>query len=128
MSHKILTVDDSRAVRMIIQRAFTSQDCTFCQAGDGVEGLAVAAAEKPDLIILDVTMPNMDGITMLGHLRQNPDIKDTPVIMLTAESSRENVANVTQLGIKDYLVKPFKDELLLEKASKIIPLQAKVAA
>jgi two-component system cell cycle response regulator len=127
MSHKILTIDDSKAVRMIIQRAFASQDCVFCQAGDGVAGLAMAEAENPDLIILDVTMPVMDGITMLGKLRANPAVKGIPVIMLTAESSKDNIANVTQLGINDYLVKPFKDEHLLEKAVKIIPLLPKAA-
>ena len=125
MSHKILTVDDSKAVRMIIQRAFTAQDCVFCEAGDGLLGLAAAANEKPDLIILDVTMPNMDGITMLGKLRADAAIKHIPVIMLTAESSKENVANVTELGINDYLVKPFKDAELVAKAAKILPLQPK---
>jgi two-component system, cell cycle response regulator len=127
MSHKILTVDDSKAVRMIIQRAFLAHDCVFCQAGDGVAGLAAAASESPDLVILDVTMPVMDGITMLGKLREDPGLKHIPVIMLTAESSKDNVANVTQLGINDYLVKPFEDAVLLEKASKILPLQLKAA-
>ncbi|MCI0541657.1 MAG: response regulator [Verrucomicrobiales bacterium] len=128
MSNKILTIDDSKTIRMIIQRAFRTHDCVFCEAANGEEGLAVAAREKPDLIILDITMPVMDGITMLGKLRQSPDLKGTPVIMLTAESGRDNVLNVSQLGISDYLVKPFKEEQLLEKASKVIALQLKAAA
>lgn len=128
MSKKILTVDDSKTIRMIIQRAFRAHDCTFCEAANGEEGLAKAAAEKPDLIILDITMPVMDGITMLGKLREDPAIKATPVIMLTAESGAENVANIAKLGISDYLVKPFKEEQLIEKAGKVIPLTLKVAA
>lgn len=127
MSHKILTIDDSKAVRMIIKRALSTQDCVVCEAGDGIAGLAAAASEMPDLIVLDVTMPNMDGITMLGKLRADAAIKHIPVIMLTAESSKENVAHVTELGINDYLVKPFKDEDLVGKAAKIIPLQPKAA-
>lgn len=122
MSTKILTVDDSRTIRMIIQRAFRLFDCVFCEAANGLEGLAKASSERPDLIILDITMPVMDGNAMLGKLRQDPDLKATPVIMLTAESSRENVASVSQLGISDYVVKPFKEDVLLEKVKKILSL------
>jgi two-component system cell cycle response regulator len=128
MSKKILTVDDSRTIRMIIRRAFKAHDCTFVEAGNGEEGLAVAAKEKPDLIILDITMPVMDGATMLGRLRQDPELKGIPVIMLTAESGQDNVARIAGLGISDYVVKPFKDDVLLEKASKVIPLALLQAA
>lgn len=127
MSIKILTVDDSRTIRMIIQRAFRLFDCTFCEAADGAQGLEVASREKPDLIILDITMPVMDGFTMLGQLRQHPEIKSTPVVMLTAESSRENIEHVDKLGISDYVVKPFKEDVLLETVRKILPLTAKAA-
>jgi two-component system, cell cycle response regulator len=127
MPTKILTVDDSKTIRMIIQRAFRAYDCAFCEAANGEEGLAAAAREKPDLIILDITMPVMDGVTMLSTLRQDSQLKSTPVIMLSAESSRDNVASISQLGISDYLVKPFKEDILLEKVRKIVPLTAKAA-
>jgi len=106
MSHKILSVDDSRTVRMIIQRAFRPFDCTVVEGANGEEGLAAASSEAPDLIILDITMPVMDGVTMLTQLKANPLLKDIPVIMLTAEHGQENVANIVKLGVKDYLVKP----------------------
>ena len=122
MTKKILTVDDSRTIRMILRRAFKGHDCTFVEASNGEEGLAAAAREKPDLIILDITMPVMDGATMLAKLRGDPELKDTPVIMLTAESGQDNVARIASLGISDYVVKPFKDEALLEKALKVIAL------
>ena len=122
MNKKILSIDDSRTIRMIIRRVFKNQDCTLVEAGNGEEGLVVAAREKPDLIILDITMPVMDGATMLGKLRQDPELKGTPVIMLTAESGQDNVARIAELGISDYVVKPFRDEQLLEKAGKVIPL------
>lgn len=127
-TRKILTVDDSRTIRLIVTRAFRPYDCTVCEATNGEEGLAVAAREKPDLIILDVTMPIMDGVTMLTTLRQTPELKATPVIMLTAESGRENVLHIARLGVRDYLVKPFKDDQLIEKANRIIGLQKKAAA
>lgn len=127
MITKILTIDDSRTIRMIIQRAFRAHDCLFSEAVNGEEGLAAAAREKPDLIILDITMPVMDGITMLGKLRLDPELKAIPVIMLTAESSRENVARVVDLGVNDYLAKPFKEDQLIEKASRIVALAPKAA-
>jgi len=128
MPTKILTVDDSRTIRMIVKRSFNPFDCTVFEAANGEEGLAVAGKEKPDLIILDITMPVMDGVTMLVRLRETPDIKDIPVVMLTAESGRENVAYIAKLGVRDYLVKPFKEDQLLEKVRRIVALEPKAAA
>jgi two-component system cell cycle response regulator len=124
---KILSVDDSKTIRMIVKRTFAPYDCTMCEASNGEEGLAVAAAEKPDLIVLDITMPVMDGVTMLTKLKEDEGLKNIPVIMLTAESGRENVAYIAKLGVRDYLVKPFKDDQLIEKVKRVIALQPKPA-
>jgi two-component system, cell cycle response regulator len=125
---KILSVDDSKTIRMIVARAFRVFDCTVCEACNGEEGLAAAAREKPDLILLDITMPVMDGVTMLSKLKEDPELKAIPVIMLTAESGRENVLHIAKLGIRDYLVKPFKEDQLLEKVKRVIALQPKPVA
>jgi two-component system cell cycle response regulator len=122
---KILTVDDSKTIRMIIKRTFAPYDAIVLEASQGEEGLVLAAAEKPDLIVLDITMPVMDGVTMLTKLKENAALRAIPVIMLTAESGRENVAYIANLGVRDYLVKPFKDDQLIEKVIRIIPLQKK---
>jgi DNA-binding response OmpR family regulator len=90
---------------------------------NGVEGLAIAAKEMPDLIILDITMPVMTGIEMLGKLKAESDLKDIPVIMLTAESGKENVMQIVKMGVKDYIVKPFKGEQLIERAKNILKLR-----
>ena len=124
---KILSVDDSKTIRMIVKRTFAPYDCTVCEATNGEEGLAAAAAEKPDLIVLDITMPVMDGVTMLTKLKESEELKYIPVIMLTAESGRENVAYIAKLGVRDYLVKPFKDDQLIEKVNRIVALQVKAA-
>jgi two-component system, cell cycle response regulator len=127
MPTKILSVDDSRTIRIIVTRAFKTFDCTVCEAGNGEDGLAVAAREKPDLILLDVTMPVMDGVTMLTKLKEDPDLKSIPVIMLTAESGKDNVLHIARLGVRDYLVKPFKEEQLIEKAGRVVSLVKKAA-
>jgi len=128
MPTKILSVDDSRTIRLIVGRALRSYDCVLCEAANGEEGLAAAAREKPSLILLDVTMPVMDGVTMLTKLKEDPELKAIPVIMLTAESGRDNVLHIARLGVRDYLVKPFKEEQLIEKISRSVTLQKKEAA
>ena len=69
MGLKILTVDDSRTIRLIVSKAFKSFDCEVLEASNGVEGLAVATKEKPDIIILDITMPIMNGMEMTRRIR-----------------------------------------------------------
>ncbi len=128
MAIKILSVDDSRTIRLIVGKAFKPYECTMLEAGNGEEGLVVAAREKPDLIILDVTMPVMDGVTMLTKLKEDAELKTIPVIMLTAESGRENVLQIARLGVRDYLVKPFKEDQLLEKAGRCVTLVKRAAA
>jgi DNA-binding response OmpR family regulator len=125
MRTKILTVDDSSTIRIVLAKAFQPYDCDVFEAGNGQEGLAIAAREKPDLIILDLTMPVMDGIATLTQLRAHPELKSTPVIMLTAESDHENVFHITKLGVRDYILKPFNENQLLERAGCIVPLRKK---
>ena len=126
MAIKILTVDDSKTIRLIVARAFKSFDCEVLEAANGVEGLAVASREKPDVIILDVTMPVMDGTEMLSRIRSNPDLRSIPVIMLTAEAGRENVLRIAKMGVRDYLVKPFKEDQIVERVGRVVELKNRV--
>ncbi|RJQ70942.1 MAG: response regulator [Desulfobacteraceae bacterium] len=120
MPHRILTVDDSRTIRMIVKNAFKEYECELYEAENGRDGLALASEIKPDLVILDITMPVMTGIEMLGKMMENADLKSTAVIMLTAESGRDNVMNIVKMGVKDYIVKPFKGEQLIERVKLIL--------
>lgn len=127
MGLKILTVDDSKTIRMIVKKAFRPYDCQIVEGENGVEGLALAAKEKPDLIVLDITMPVMNGAEMLSKMKEEPDLKNIPVIMLTAEAGKDNVMKIVQMGVQDYMVKPFKGEQLIERVTKIMPLTEKKA-
>ncbi len=126
MTFKILSVDDSRTIRMIVSKAFKTYDCELFEAENGIEGLDLAAKEKPDLIILDITMPVMTGIEMLAKLKQDSDLKHIPVIMLTAESGKDNVMQIVKMGVKDYIVKPFKGEQLIDRAKYILALKPRI--
>jgi two-component system, cell cycle response regulator len=123
MPKKILSVDDSKTVRLIVRKALKPFACEICEAQNGEEGLVVARREKPDLILLDVTMPVMDGVDMLSQLKSDPDLKSIPVVMLTAEAGRENILKIAKIGVRDYIVKPFKEEVLVEKLNRIMPLE-----
>lgn len=127
MALKILTVDDSKTIRMIVKKAFQPYNCVLFEGENGVEGLASAAKEKPDLIVLDITMPVMTGTEMLSKLKAEPDLKDIPVIMLTAEAGKDNVTKIVQMGVNDYMVKPFKGEQLIDRVQKILKLEEKKA-
>ena len=123
MTTRILSVDDSKTIRMLLKRVFLPFVCELLEAGDGQEALEVATREKPDLIILDYNMPVMDGVTMLRHLRENEELRKTPVIMLTAEANSEIISTVARLGVRDYITKPFDQDLLLAKVARIVPLE-----
>ena len=123
MRYKLLTVDDSKTVRIIVKKAFKLYDCEILEASNGVEGLALAAKESPDVILLDVTMPVMDGVEMLTKLKSDPVLKAIPVVMLTAEGGKDSVLKVAKIGVRDYIVKPFKEDLLVQKVGRIIDLK-----
>lgn len=125
MSLKVLTVDDSKTIRMVVKKAFKDFDCELFEGENGVEGLAMASREKPDLIVLDITMPLMDGKEMLTKLKAEDSLKDIPVIMLTAESGQYNVLEIVKMGVKDYMVKPFKGPQLIDRVTKLVELKPK---
>jgi len=114
----VLTVDDSRAVRTIVSKQVKDLGFEVMEAEDGVQGLAKLGECQFDLVILDVTMPNMDGPTMLGKMRDSGNT--TPVIMLTSESKRSIIAGAMKSGITDYILKPFKPEELRAKILTVL--------
>jgi DNA-binding response OmpR family regulator/anti-anti-sigma regulatory factor len=117
---RILTIDDSSTIRSIITKQMSELEFEVDQAEDGQQGLAKLEEISVDLILLDVTMPVMDGPTMLAALRERGD--RTPVIMLTSESKRSIVAGAIKLGIEDYILKPFKPDELRGKVLKALKL------
>lgn len=117
---RILTVDDSRSVRMIVVREVQSMGHEVDEAEDGEKGLEKLEAGSFDLVILDVTMPVLDGPGMLAKMRERGN--KTPVLMLTSESKRSIIAALMKSGISDYILKPFKPEELQAKIKKALHL------
>jgi two-component system, cell cycle response regulator len=117
---RILTVDDSRPIRMIVSKAMAEFGFEIGEAEDGNDGLKKLAEKPYDLVILDVTMPNLDGPGMLAKMREQGD--KTPVLMLTSESKTSIVATLMKMGIQDYVLKPFKADELRVKVLKALKL------
>jgi DNA-binding response OmpR family regulator len=123
---KILTVDDSSTIRSIIHKTLGELGFETLQAENGLQGLAKLDEVSVELILLDVTMPVMDGPTMLEKLRASGN--KTPVIMLTSESKRSIMTGAIKLGIDDYILKPFKPEELVAKVLKTLRMEPGAAA
>ena len=121
---RILTVDDSKAIRSIVGKQVTELGFEVDEAEDGIQGLAKLEEVSYDLVILDVTMPNLDGPGMLGKMRETGN--KTPVLMLTSESKRSIMIDVMKSGIEDYILKPFKPEELKAKVLKVLKLTGPV--
>ena len=116
----MVEVDDSRAVRMLVSKNAKEMGLEVDEAEDGQQGLTKVSEESYDLIVLDVTMPVLDGPGMLQELRNRGD--KTPVLMLTSESKRSIVASLMKMGIEDYILKPFKPDELKAKIAKALKM------
>lgn len=117
---KILIVDDEPDLVQTLQDRLEMNGYSITTAGNGKEGLEKAVQEKPDIVLLDVIMPIMDGLKMLEALRENPQSKDCAVIMVTARSQRQDIVRAKTCGIEDYIVKPFNLGELIEKIENVL--------
>ena len=117
---KILSVDDSKSIRDLVEVVLVEKGHDVVTANDGVEGLAAARAHKFDLILSDINMPNMTGISMVSKIRRLPDYQHTPIIMLTTESSDFKKTKAKSVGASGWLQKPFDPERLMKAVNKLV--------
>lgn len=127
MPKRILSIDDSKMVHMVVTKTLKPLNVEVLTAINGQEGIEKAEKEKPDLILLDATMPVMDGIEALAALKANPATKDIPVLMLSADSGKDNIERATQLGALKFITKPFTGDALVATLSEFIDLGQKAA-
>jgi DNA-binding response OmpR family regulator len=117
---KILFVDDEPDLVSTAECRLKWADFDVVTALNGKEGLDKAETEKPSLILLDTNMPVMNGYEMLEQLRKNPQLKNIPVIMLTAMCEAQDIAKASSYGIADYVTKPFDFTELVEKITNVL--------
>lgn len=121
MPRKILTVDDSRTMRDMVSYTLKGAGFEVLEAEDGVKALGVLATHRVDLIITDINMPNMDGVTLVKRVRSGGSHASTPILILTTESGDDRKASGKAAGATGWIVKPFAPEKLLSVVNKVCP-------
>lgn len=117
---KILIIDDEMEMTQLLRIELETEGYAVSTANDGQAGLQLIREEKPDLILLDVMMPKMDGYEVLKTFKADPDFTNTPVIMLTAKGLSEEIQKGLDLGVDDYIAKPFHANLLIKRIGTIL--------
>lgn len=117
---RILVVDDDEAVRGVLRSLLESDQREILEAASGSVALAMAAEQMPDLIIMDVGMPNMSGFEATSAIRANPAIKDIPILMCTANAMMGDFERGLAAGANDYITKPFDAQRLKAKVDKML--------
>ncbi|MDI6873567.1 response regulator transcription factor [Candidatus Solincola sp.] len=120
MEARALVVDDDQLFLRLLELNLAKIGIKVYTAPSGREALRLAAAEKPDIILLDIMMPGMDGYEVLRQLKASGETRDIPIIMLTAKSGMEDRARCREMGAEAYITKPFKLEELRETVKRLI--------
>ncbi len=117
---KIMVVEDEESVREMVAKMLKARGYGVDVANDGLDGLRKIDQSKPDLLIADVMMPNLDGLTLVKALKEHKDTKNIPVIFLTAKGDARSMIEGINVGAKFYVTKPFQMDDLLTKVGKLL--------
>lgn len=117
----VMVVDDSITVRRVTERFLNRHDMRSVTARDGIDAIARLEDEAPDIILLDIEMPRMDGYEFASHVRNDARFADTPIVMITSRVSEKHKARAIEIGVNDYLGKPYQDHQLLDTIRRYLP-------
>ena len=120
MSKTVMIVDDSASLRQVVSMTLKGAGYDVVEACDGRDALGKLGGQKVHLVISDVNMPNMDGITFVREMKKNPTYKFTPVIMLTTEAGEDKKSAGQSAGARAWVVKPFQPQQMLAAVSKLV--------
>lgn len=117
---KILVAEDEKDIRRLVVFTLERAGYEILEAGDGREALRLATENLPNLILLDIMMPFMNGYEVCRKLRENPELKNTPIVLLSAKAQNYEIGEGLQAGANDYLIKPFIPRELAAKVKKML--------
>jgi chemosensory pili system protein ChpA (sensor histidine kinase/response regulator) len=115
-----LVVDDSITVRRVTQRLLERNGMRVLTARDGMDAVAVMEEHVPDVVLLDIEMPRMDGYEVAAHMRGDPRLRNVPIIMITSRVGEKHRARALELGVDEYLGKPYQESQLLEAIAPLV--------
>jgi chemosensory pili system protein ChpA (sensor histidine kinase/response regulator) len=115
-----LVVDDSITVRRVTQRLLERNGMRVVTARDGMDAVSILQDCVPDIILLDIEMPRMDGYEVAAHVRNDPRLASVPIIMITSRTGEKHRARAIELGVDDYLGKPYQEAQLLEAIEPLV--------
>jgi CheY-like chemotaxis protein len=116
---RVLVADDESITRLLIKRLLERENFAVLEAQNGDEAVALVTRERPDLVLLDLNMPVMDGYEAIHHLRHDPSLTGLPIIVLTADDGQTVERRVLTMGADDYMVKPFEGPILLSRVNAV---------
>ena len=119
MNKRVLAVDDSKTMRGMVSFTLKREGFDVVEAEDGVNAIEESANGNFDLVISDINMPRMDGITLVGKLRENPKFRSTPILILTTESDQSKKAAGKAAGATGWIVKPFDPDQLIDVVKRV---------
>lgn len=117
---RILVVDDSITVRRVTEKFLHSQEYTVSTAKDGMDALEKIAEFLPDVVLLDIEMPRMDGFELLGHLRRDPQWQHLPIVMISSRTAQRHREYAMSLGANEFLGKPYQNDVLLSTLQQLV--------
>jgi chemosensory pili system protein ChpA (sensor histidine kinase/response regulator) len=116
----VMVVDDSITVRKVTTRVLERNDMNVIAAKDGVDAVSKLQENIPDIMLLDIEMPRMDGFELATHVRNEPRLRDIPIIMITSRTGDKHRQRAMQIGVNRYLGKPFQESELLENIEALL--------
>lgn len=127
MKPKVLIIDDEPDIAETLAYILKAKGCDAIIAYDGFDGLSKAIKETPDVILLDIIMPRMDGYEVCELLRNGKSTKSIPIIMLTAKGDTNSILHAREIGADDYILKPFNISMLMNRIYRLIPKSSVLA-
>ncbi|SFK78286.1 response regulator [Methylocapsa palsarum] len=120
MTQRILVVEDTYDNRQILRDLLTSAGFEFLEAVDGEKGVQMAATCRPDLILMDIQLPGLDGFAAIGKIKGDLELKDIPVIGVSSHANSDDAAKALQAGFSAYVTKPFSPRALLARVRELL--------
>jgi DNA-binding response OmpR family regulator len=125
---RILVVDDDRMIRLMVRRLLEKEGCDVVEGTNGREAVDLARRERPDLLILDLGMPEMDGYAAIGEIKRELALSTIPVVVLTAQNDAGVEERVLEMGADDYLAKPIEPGVLTSRVRAVFRRASRLAA